>query len=61
MKNEPASKEEPPQGPIIQPIIDELVPRPRSPEPAQQPPPKAAELDQDPGGGFNPDHTDIQT
>jgi hypothetical protein len=26
-----------------------------------KPPPKAAELDQDPGGGYNPDHTYPQT
>jgi hypothetical protein len=65
MKKEPAGKEEPPKGPIVQPMIDELSPRPGppapTPTPAQQPEPKAAELDQDPGGGFNPDHTDIQT
>ena len=63
MKKEPASKEEPPKGPIVKPIIDELLPRPGppAPAPAQRPDPKAAELDQDPGGGFNPDHTDIQT
>ena len=63
MKKDPAGKEEPPKGPIVQPMIDELSPRPGppAPTPTQQPEPKAAELDQDPGGGFNPDHTDIQT
>ena len=45
-------------------MIDEVV----NPEPAKQadnkppvPPPKPAELDQDAGGGYNPDHTDPQT
>ena len=63
MKKEPTGKEEPtPQkGPIVQPMIDELTSKPGPPPPAKPPaPPQAAELDQDPGGGFNPDHTDIQ-
>ena len=41
---------------------------PAKPDPATQaenqppqPPPKPAELDQDAGGGYNPDHTDPQT
>ena len=49
-------------------MIDQVV----KPEPAKQaegqpenrppePPPKPAELDQDAGGGYNPDHTDPQT
>jgi len=61
MKKELPSKEEPPKGPIVQPMIDELARRPGTPAPEPQTEPEAAELDQDPGGGFNPDHTDIQT
>jgi len=64
MKKEPTGIPDPSphQGPIVQPIIDDLVSKQKTPDPAQkQAPPQAAELDQDPGGGFNPDHTDIQT
>jgi hypothetical protein len=58
MKKVPIAKPEPQKGPIVQPIIDELTPKPGPPLPApQQTPPKPAELDQDPGGGFNPNHT----
>jgi hypothetical protein len=48
---------------IVQPLIDELTkprdPQPPPPAPPQGPvhPPQPAELDQDPGGGYNPDHT----
>jgi hypothetical protein len=49
---------------IVQPIVDEVT-GPRQPkEPAIAPPPKPpqpAEEDQDPGGGYNPDHTYPQT
>jgi len=46
---------------IVQPMIDEMKEL-QKPKPGVQPapfqaPPKAAELDQDPGGGFNPDHS----
>lgn len=60
-KPEPPSPEKP-QG-IIQPMIDELKnPPPASPAPQAPPqgplhPPQPAELDQDSGGGYNPDHT----
>jgi len=60
-KPEPPSAEQP-RG-IIQPMIDELkTPQPASPvneAPPRGPlhPPQPAELDQDPGGGYNPDHT----
>ena len=61
MKKEPTGKPESPKGPIVQPMIDELTSRPGAPPPMPQPaPPKPAELDQDAGGGFNPDHTDPQ-
>ena len=46
--------------PIVQPLIDELTQRQKPKEPASQAPaqpPKPAELDQDAGGGYNPDHT----
>ncbi|HEY6391427.1 MAG TPA: hypothetical protein VIX89_09125 [Bryobacteraceae bacterium] len=49
---------------IVQPIIEEVtkVEQPKdSAATPPQPPPKPAELDQDPGGGFNPDHTFPQT
>jgi len=52
-----------PQAPgIVQPMIDELLPRPQPsdiepPERGPVHPPQPAELDQDPGGGYNPDHT----
>ena len=63
------------QPPIVQPMIDELTgtqkPKedtkgpPRGPvhppKPGQQPAEERAELDQDPGGGYNPDHTYPQT
>jgi len=62
---EPASKHEPQQDraphagrPITGPLLDELTKQKREPdftEPTA--PPKAAELDQDPGGGYNLDHT----
>jgi hypothetical protein len=70
MKKEPTSTEghgrQPsptPHPPIVKPILDELTKKPGPPEPSIPPPgpPKPAELDQDPGGGFNRDHTDIQT
>ncbi len=53
----------------VQPLIDEMqksqqpkksvstTPKP----PPKAPPPTPAELDQDPGGGYNPDHTVPQT
>ncbi|MGP0071291.1 MAG: hypothetical protein ACLPWF_05080 [Bryobacteraceae bacterium] len=53
---------------IIQPIIDELTQNPTTNFPAEDevaPPncgdPEPAELDQDPGGGYNPDGTYPQT
>jgi hypothetical protein len=48
---------------IVQPLIDEVVnPQPKeSKKTPPQNPPKPAEEDQDPGGGYNPDHTYPQT
>lgn len=48
----------------VQPIIDEVTEMQKPKEPgtkAPAPPPEPAELDQDPGGGYNPDHTYPQT
>ena len=48
----------------VQDMIDEVVKpeKPKDGEKACPPaPPKPAELDQDPGGGYNPDHTIPQT
>lgn len=50
----------------VKPIIDELTGQPRPPGSvpggAPKPPaPQPAELDQDAGGGYNPDHTYPQT
>lgn len=48
---------------IVQPMIDELrFPKdaptsPKAPPRAPVHPPEPAEQDQDPGGGYNPDHT----
>lgn len=43
--------------PIVQPMIDELhKPKEGAPTPPQKAP-TPAESDQDPGAGFNPDHT----
>ncbi len=48
---------------IVQPMIDELrhpkdqTPPPPAPPPGPVHPPEPAEQDQDPGGGFNADHT----
>ena len=61
MKNEPKAPvvQPPANPPIVQPMIDELTgknPKPEPTSPAEKPP-QPAELDQDAGGGFNPDHT----
>jgi hypothetical protein len=48
----------------VQPLIDEVteLQQPNKPAaPPQEGPLKPAELDQDPGGGFNRDHTYPQT
>jgi len=48
---------------IVQPMIDELRFPKGAPEATKDPPrgpvhpPQPAEQDQDPGGGYNPDHT----
>ena len=62
MKDEPKDPVQSPNPPIVQPMIDELSGKKPKPEPTpaekqQQP----AELDQDAGGRFNPDHTLPQT
>ena len=52
---------------LVQPMIDELLQRPQPadiepPDPSGPGhPPQPAELDQDPGGGYNPDGTYPQT
>jgi hypothetical protein len=52
---------------IIQPIIDDLKGKPTTHFPAEDEvappsgPPQPAELDQDAGGGYNPDGTHPQT
>ena len=50
---------------IVQPMIDEMKEQQKPKEPAAKPPQegplKPAELDQDSGGGYNPDHTLPQT
>jgi hypothetical protein len=60
--------EQPPS--IIQPIIDDLKGLPTTQQPSEDEvapprgplhPPQPAELDQDPGGGYNPDGTYPQT
>lgn len=43
--------------PIVQPMIDELTARCKPGLTKPQTSPQPAELDQDPGGGYNPDHT----
>ncbi|HTS46352.1 MAG TPA: hypothetical protein VMH05_00325 [Bryobacteraceae bacterium] len=54
---------EKPQTGIVQPMIDELRFPKDAPQPPKAPPcgpvhpPQPAEQDQDPGGGYNPDHT----
>jgi hypothetical protein len=54
---------QPDQPPIVQPMIDELKgsqqPENDQKAPPEGPihPPQPAELDQDPGGGYNPDDT----
>ena len=52
----------------IQPIVDEITKKQAPPKSQKkdttnppQDPPKPAELDQDPGAGYNPDHTYPQT
>jgi len=51
--------------PIVQPMIDELKqqqqPKESGAKPPGEGPLKPAELDQDSGGGYNPDHTIPQT
>jgi hypothetical protein len=65
MKSKAKGKKGAPQSPV-KPIIDELTgqPLPRGSVPAggpKPPKPQPAELDQDAGGGYNPDHTYPQT
>ena len=53
-----------PKKKIVQPIVDEVAGQHQPPERANTPPPKPpqpAEEDQDPGGGYNPNHTYPQT
>ena len=65
MKQRAKQKKGGPQSPV-KPIIDELTgqPRPGNSVPGgvpRSPKPQPAELDQDAGGGYNPDHTYPQT
>lgn len=74
-QHHPEPQEPQPQPSIIQPIIDDLKGKnptqqptedeagpPRGPlHPPQPAPPQPAELDQDPGGGYNADGTHPQT
>jgi len=59
-------QEEPPAG-IVQPMIDEMsrpkgaTETPKGPPRGPVHPPEPAELDQDAGGGYNPDGTYPQT
>ncbi|MGD0295682.1 MAG: hypothetical protein ABSE86_01115 [Bryobacteraceae bacterium] len=50
---------------IVKPMIDELNNKTQKPKasatPPEEGPLKPAELDQDAGGGYNPDGTDPQT
>ena len=61
-KQETGKAPEKPSG-IVQPMIDELRFPKNAPETPKGPPrgpihpPQPAEQDQDPGGGYNPDHT----
>ena len=61
-KPEANKPEEKPAG-IVQPMIDELRFPKDAPEAPKAPPrgpvhpPQPSEQDQDPGGGYNPDHT----
>jgi len=53
-----------PKKKIVQPIVDEVSELQQPKKPVNTPPPKPpqpAEEDQDPGGGYNPDHTYPQT
>jgi hypothetical protein len=66
-ENKPEEQKGPPDQGIVQPMIDELLPR-RLPSNIEPPspsgpghPPQPAELDQDAGGGYNPDGTFPQT
>jgi hypothetical protein len=75
MKQNPETHPPQPHTSVVQPIIDDLkgqnptqqpaddeVAPPRGPlHPPQPTAPQPAELDQDPGGGYNTDHTYPQT
>jgi len=63
-EKQPLDKEQPQTSPgIVQPMIDELTrPKdaqdtPKAPPRGPVHPPQPAEQDQDPGSGYNPDHT----
>ena len=58
-EHDPNEQKDPHAGrPITGPILDELKPKKDKPEFTDPiAPPKAAELDQDAGGGYNLDHT----
>ena len=64
MQNKPTEQSPDDQQPIVKPIVDELKEphKTRKPEEKAPPvgpihPPQSAELDQDPGGGYNRDGT----
>ncbi len=66
-EDKPKAEKTPESGGIVQPLIDELLPKPQ-PSDIEPPspsgpghPPQPAELDQDAGGGYRPDGTFPQT
>ena len=65
-KEKPATEQTEQKTGIVQPMIDELRFPKDAPEAPKGPPrgpvhpPQPAEQDQDPGGGYNPDHTIAQ-
>jgi hypothetical protein len=65
-QDKPGEERAPDKG-IVQAMIDEMKPPPQAATPEQGPPrgplhpPEPAELDQDAGGGYNPDGTFPQT
>jgi hypothetical protein len=67
LEDKPEERKDPQDKGIVQPMIDELEQR-RQPADIEPPtpsrpghPPQPAELDQDAGGGYNPDGTFPQT
>ena len=64
MKQPDPTKDPQPEKPeedrgILQPLVDDMTPKPQLGKTPTSPPrpPQPAEQDQDAGGGYNPDHT----